>query len=151
MFNRGNSRDTAKCIVKLIVREVQVLQSIESHDSGCDQEKSQYQDVLKLIVFVESSSEEHMYELSYRTLACTVPVTLKEIVVLAIIDCDYRALVAMKLSKYKAFIDIMTRRDPIRDFEETSHELWSNNETRKKIIQSDEDARKDLGCSHTAD
>lgn len=42
----------------------------------------------------------------------------------------------------------MTWCNPICEGEEASHKLWTDDQTRKEIVESNEDARENLGRSH---
>ena len=91
-----------------------------------------------------------MYELLYRSVALceTIISTLQEIIELTVVDSNHGALIVEVLGQYQPFVDVMTWCDPISELKEAGHELRAYNQTRKEVVETNENARKNLSCSH---
>ena len=107
-----------------------MLESEERQNSCSNQKKSKYKNILECMRFFKLSSKENSDELRYRARARVsfAVRTIKIIIELAVFISDYWSIIIIKLRQDESFVHVMSRRDPIRDGEETCQILRSNDQ-----------------------
>lgn len=74
----------------------------------------------------------------------------RKIVIRPLADKDGPGII-VKDGHAQAFIDKVARVDPVGDLPKSGHLLWTNNQTREEVVDSNEDASQDLSCTWTSD
>ena len=137
-------------ILLLSVRKVELFERHEGHDPSHHQKQCEHKNVLELVVFIEATTKEDMNKLFHCSIARLGEIlpALKELIKFTVLDGKDSPLIRMVLGQDKTLVDIVARCNPVRNLKETSHELRSHNQTTKKVVQADENTRKNLRGGH---
>lgn len=138
---------------KLGCREVDVVQCQERHKASHEQVGTQYEVVPDDVLLVKFSSEKsiHKFVNGARAFSRGGQVSTSafdSIVEICVEVGNDRSIVPTKHGRDHPFVDVMSRSYPIRDGKKTRHELRSDNQPRKEIVESNEDTGQDLSGCH---
>lgn len=138
-------------VPQLIVRKIEMLQCKECQNSCKHQEERQNQDILKFIVNIEFATKKVINKFCYSPVAGMGFSALEVVVKFASIHGVHDPFIPVELRENESLVYIVTRSDPIRYRKQSCHELRSNNEARKEIVETDKYTGQNLGRWHAAD
>ena len=120
-----------------------MLQSVEGHYPCRNQIESQDKYVLKEVISRKSTTKEifdivaHGANASPGTVVTVATQIQKEITAF---NSDDRATVVTELRDYKSLVYVVAWRDPICEIKNSIEKLWTDDESRKEVVQPNEDA-----------
>lgn len=128
------------------------MQCQESQETGQGEVNTQDDEVHGHVLLGKFPIKETIHVFPYRTLAiiaCQVFVIAIEIVVeISLVVSDDGSVVVVEQRCNHTLVNVVARGNPVRNGKEACQKLRSHNQTREKVVESNEHTREDLGSGH---